>query len=72
MNTKEILNTIKELKFNNVIFVGEEFKKVNDNFISFTNVEELITHISKNNISGKKILIKGSHSIHLEKLVNIL
>lgn len=69
---KEILNTIKELKFNNVIFVGEEFKKVNDNFISFTNVEELITHISKNNISGKKILIKGSHSIHLEKLVNIL
>lgn len=69
---KEILNTIKELKFNNVIFVGEEFKKVNDNFISFSNVEELITHISKNNISGKKILIKGSHSIHLEKLVNIL
>lgn len=69
---QEILNLIKQLCFNNVILVGSEFSKVNNDFTSFLNVEELITYISRNEISGKKILIKGSHSIHLEKTVNIL
>ena len=69
---KDIINTIKELKFNNVILVGNEFNKVNDVFLSFSNVDELIKHISENKISGKKILIKGSHSIHLEKLLPVL
>ena len=69
---QEILNLVKELGFNNVILVGSEFNKVNNGFISFLNVEELISHINNNEIHGKKILIKGSHSIHLEKIINLL
>ena len=69
---QEILNLINELNFNNVILVGSEFNKVNHDFISFLNVDELISHIEQNAISGKKILIKGSHSIHLEKIINLL
>lgn len=69
---QEILNLIKELNFNNVILVGSEFNKVNRDFISFLDVEELISHINQNDISGMKILIKGSHSIHLEKIINLL
>ena len=69
---QEILNLIKELNFNNVILVGTEFNKVNRDFISFLDVEELISHINQNEISGMKILIKGSHSIHLEKIINLL
>ena len=69
---QEILNLIKELEFCNVILVGSEFNKINNEFQSFLNVDELISHINQNEISGKKILVKGSHSIHLEKLINIL
>ena len=69
---QEILNLIKELEFCNVILVGSEFNKINKEFQSFLNVDELISHINQNEISGKKILVKGSHSIHLEKLINIL
>ncbi len=69
---QEILNLVKELGFNNVILVGSEFNKVNSGFVSFLNVEELISHINNNEIRGKKILIKGSHSIHLEKIINLL
>ena len=69
---QEILNLVKELGFNNVILVGSEFNKINNGFISFLNVEELISHINNNEIRGKKILIKGSHSIHLEKIINLL
>ena len=69
---QEILNLINELNFNNVILVGSEFNKVNHDFISFLNVDELISHIEQNAISGKKLLIKGSHSIHLEKIINLL
>lgn len=68
-----IISLIKELEFKNVILVGEEFKKTAGNdFTTFTNVEELLAYINDNDISGKKILIKGSNGIHLEKIVNAL
>ncbi len=69
---QEILDLVKELGFYNVILVGSEFNKVNCDFVSFSNVDELINHINQNEISGMKILVKGSHSIHLEKIINIL
>ena len=68
-----IISLIKELEFKNVILVGEEFKKTaGTDFATFTNVEELLAFINDNDISGKKILIKGSNGIHLEKIVNAL
>jgi UDP-N-acetylmuramoyl-tripeptide--D-alanyl-D-alanine ligase len=68
-----IISLIKELEFKNVILVGEEFKKTaGTDFTTFTNVEELLAFINDNDISGKKILIKGSNGIHLEKIVNAL
>ena len=69
---QEIINLIKELGFSNVILVGSEFNKVNCDFMSFLNVDELINHISQNEISGMKILVKGSNSIHLSKIINLL
>lgn len=69
-----IINLIKELKFENVILVGNEFKKAagGTDFATFTNVEELLAFINDNDISGKKILIKGSNSINLKSIVNVL
>ena len=71
---RNIINLLKELDFNDVILVGEEFKKVSydTHYINFNNVDELISYISQNDIVGKKILIKGSNSTRLEKLANVL
>lgn len=69
---QEIINLINSLDFSNVILVGTEFNKVNHNFVSFLNVDELISHINQNEISGRKILVKGSNSIHLGKIINLL
>lgn len=71
---RNIINLLKELDFNDVILVGEEFMKVSydTHYINFNNVDELISYISQNDIVGKKILIKGSNSTRLEKLANVL
>lgn len=69
---RTIVELINRLQFNNVILVGEKFKKVNKDFKTFNDVEELIDYIGKNSITGMKILVKGSHFMHLEQLSNIL
>lgn len=70
---KIIINLIKELNFEDVMLVGKEFKKTADsNFTTFENVDDLLIYINKNEISGKRILIKGSNGIHLEKIINVL
>lgn len=70
---KIIVDLIEELGFEDVILVGSEFKKVAKmSYATFENVDALIQHINSNNIIGKKILIKGSNSTHLEKLINTL
>ncbi len=51
------------------IFIGEEFNGI---IKHFNTVEEATEHITQNPITGKQILIKGSRSNKLEKLINIL
>ncbi len=71
---RNIINLLKELHFDNVILVGDEFKKAAEGtqYKTFSNVETLIDHINQCSISEKKILIKGSNSIRLNKLINVL
>ena len=69
-----IISLVKELGFNKVFLVGEELLKadIDKSFSHFSNVEELISYINTHEVQNHKILVKGSNSIHLEKLKNIL
>lgn len=69
-----IINLIKDLNFKEVLLVGEELCKADsqNSFYHFNKVEDVIEFISSNEIQDRKILVKGSNSIHLEKLKNIL
>ena len=71
---KMIVELIKELKFNNVYLVGPEFSKCSENskYTSFMNVEELAQYLSSHPVSGFDILVKGSNSIHLNKIIDSL
>lgn len=69
-----IISLVKELGFNKVFLVGEELLKadIDKSFSHFSDVEELISYINTHEVKNHKILVKGSNSIHLEKLKNIL
>lgn len=69
-----IISLVKELGFNKVFLVGEELLKadIDKSFSHFSDVEELISYINTHEVQNHKILVKGSNSIHLEKLKNIL
>ena len=71
---KNILELLKELRFENVYLVGEEFSRVSENsgFSTFDDVEALIQHLASHPVSGKDILVKGSNSVHLNKTIDSL
>ena len=70
---KEHLNLIhllENLKIN-CLFVGNEFSKLNKTS-SFVDVENLINYLKKKQIKDSTILVKGSRSIKLEKVIKVL
>lgn len=69
-----IFKLINELGFSNVILVGQEFKKVckNSSFLTFDNIDDLCRHIENHPIEGMDILVKGSNSMKLGKVVELL
>ena len=69
-----ILKLLEELQFKNVYLVGPEFSKVakDYNYVKFGNVDELIDYLHSNPIMGKDVLVKGSNSIHLNKILDSL
>lgn len=71
---KNIIELLKELRFKNVYLVGSEFSQCSKNseYSSFDNVEELAQYLSNNPVTGKDILVKGSNSVHLNKLIDLL
>ncbi|MDG2371500.1 MAG: UDP-N-acetylmuramoyl-tripeptide--D-alanyl-D-alanine ligase [Flavobacteriaceae bacterium] len=68
----EIISLAKTLSFSRIISVGENFKNVEmplSNFDKFSSTNELIKHLKSNPIKEKNILIKGSRSLGLEKIL---
>jgi UDP-N-acetylmuramoyl-tripeptide--D-alanyl-D-alanine ligase len=70
---RKLINRIKELGFNHVYLVGDEFKKLKpDIFHTFKQTEELIAHIKQHPITNCSVLIKGSRGMALEQLASYL
>jgi UDP-N-acetylmuramoyl-tripeptide--D-alanyl-D-alanine ligase len=69
----KVLALIKSLGFTKVYFVGSEFAKVaGSEFACFENVESLEEYFTQHPISDSTILIKGSNSTRLTKIVDSL
>lgn len=69
-----IFNLLNEMNFKNVFLVGDEFRKVckNNCFMTFENIDMLIQHIENHPIEGKDILVKGSNSMKLGKVMVVI
>jgi UDP-N-acetylmuramoyl-tripeptide--D-alanyl-D-alanine ligase len=70
---KEHLNLIYLLKNLKIkcLFVGNEFSKINKTDC-FTDVYNLIDYLKSKPIKDSTILIKGSRSVALEKVIKVL
>tara|TARA_B100000902_G_scaffold318214_1_gene310080 strand:- start:1028 stop:2275 length:1248 start_codon:yes stop_codon:yes gene_type:complete len=66
---EKIIQLNKELNLES-IYIGTIFSKICKN--GFKNREEFVEYILQKPIEGKKIMLKGSRSMELEKLINFL
>ena len=69
---QNIVNMLAERKADCVFLVGEEYLQTTSPYPVFENVELLHKHLEEQPIKGKNILLKGSRSTKMEKLLDIL
>ena len=69
---QNIVNMLAERKAENVFLVGEEYMQTTSPYPVFENVEMLHKHLEEQPIKGRNILLKGSRSTKMEKLLDIL
>lgn len=69
---QNIVNMLAERKADNVFLVGEEYLQTTSPYSVFENVEQLHQYLQQQPLKGKNILLKGSRSTQMEKLLDIL
>ena len=69
---QNIVNMLAERKADFVFLVGEEYLQTTSPYPVFENVDLLHKHLEEQPIKGKNILLKGSRSTKMEKLLDIL
>ena len=68
----EIIKQIEACSFDKVLLCGENFSIAGQQYACFQTVENLNEYLEINPLQGFHILLKGSHGIHLEKIVEKL
>ena len=61
-----------ERKADTVLLVGDEYKETTAPYTVFENVEALCAYLAEHPITGAHILLKGSRSNQLEKVIPYL
>ncbi|MBQ3710688.1 MAG: UDP-N-acetylmuramoyl-tripeptide--D-alanyl-D-alanine ligase [Bacteroidales bacterium] len=71
---RTILDLLKTLGFRQVYLVGPCFSQYNDNpdYLTFATVNDLVAYLEQHPVEGRTILVKGSHSIQLEKVLPLI
>ena len=69
---QNIVNMLLERKADKVLLVGEEYKQTTAPYPIFDNVDALCEHLQAEPLSGYHILLKGSRSNQLEKVIPLL
>ena len=71
---RNILGLMKELGFKDALLVGQNFCEYNENpnWKTFAKVEDLYQYVETHPIEGKYILVKGSRTNRMEKILPVL
>lgn len=68
----EVVEQLRRYGFEKVYLCGEHFSNVASGFSPFATTADMVVALKKDNLSGYYILIKGSHSMGLEKVGDLL
>ena len=66
---KEIVNLIAKYSWIQIVLVGKDYTNLPSNFIGFTNSSEAKSWYQKQKFENTQILVKGSRSMQMEKVV---
>ncbi|MDR1116087.1 MAG: UDP-N-acetylmuramoyl-tripeptide--D-alanyl-D-alanine ligase [Tannerella sp.] len=69
---EEIISLVNGYGFDRTLLCGERFSAAGQAYTCFKTVDELNEYLKANPIKGYEILIKGSHGMHLEKIIENL
>ena len=69
---QNVVNMLAERKADLVYLVGEEYRMTTSPYPIFDTVEQLHDYIQANPLVGRTILLKGSRSTKMEKLLDLL
>lgn len=69
---KEVIDQLEKMNLTNIILCGKQFCALKSPFTCFPTVDLLNEYLQEKNFQGYHILIKGSHGIHLEKVIEFL
>jgi len=69
---QNIVNMLLERKADIVLLVGDEYRETTAPYPIFTDVDALCEHLKQQPLSGCTVLIKGSRSNKLEKVIPLL
>lgn len=72
MEHQKVADYISHHNFDKVIFVGDNFSRINTNYPRFRDLESLKDYLKANPIEDSYILLKGSRGVQLEKCIDIL
>ncbi len=66
---KELIKLIDKYKWRNVILVGNNFKNIKHSYTHFDNAATAKTWLNTQHIENSQLLIKGSRSMQMEKVL---
>lgn len=69
---QNVVNMLAERKADVVYLVGQEYRLTTSPYPIFDTVEELHAYLEEHPLRDKHILLKGSRSTHIERLLDIL
>ncbi len=69
---QNIVNMLAERKADTVFLVGKEYLQTTSPYPVFEHVEQLHKYLEEQPLKGKYILLKGSRSTQMEKLLDVL
>lgn len=69
---QNIVNMLLERKADTVLLVGDEYRETTAPYPIFSDVDELCEHLKQQPLNGCTVLIKGSRSNKLEKVIPLL
>lgn len=64
-----IISLVGQHEWNAVVLVGKNFNEIKNDFINFENAEQASVWLKNQNLQNAQILIKGSRSMQMEKVL---